>query len=261
MPASKIQCTPGALTPSAPGLFSIQFDSSGNAYIVDDAGVASAMNGVTIHNLLSGRSDADVHPLAAISGLSTALAGKEPGLGNPTQDGMHLTSTAAGIRSWENPPEPPNLFSAKNETWQSFAAQSEVITEWDVEIIKHSKFVHSTGTNPEEITINHTGFIKLFVKSNFEINENNRILHRVHASLDWGWFPETIAYAYMRHQSYIDVGSAIIPGVILPVTSGQILRIHSQIAYNDDVSGLGVQKNVNTLWGESTITIETVVEP
>ncbi len=261
--AAKIQLTPGTVTPSAPGLWSIQFDTTGQAYRVDDAGNSYPMNGVTVHNSLSGLSDVDAHPISAITSLSTTLGSKENVLGNPTADGQHLISTTGGARGWGDPPvqEIPHLFSARNETLQSFTSQAEVVTEWDVETVKHSKFTHSTSTNPEEVLINHTGFIQLWVKSNFEINVSDRILLRTHASLDWGWYPETIAYAYMRHRSYVDVGTAIIPGVVLPVTAGQILRIHNQIALDDDVSGLGDQESVNTLWGESTITIATVVVP
>lgn len=68
----------------------------------------------TVHNALSGRSDADAHPASAIANTpagniaaTTVQAAineldseKERSLGNPPVDGYVLSSTTAGIRSW-----------------------------------------------------------------------------------------------------------------------------------------------------------------
>jgi len=42
------------------------------------------------------------HTIEGVTGLSNALSGKEPGLGNPGTDGQILSSTVAGVRSWVN---------------------------------------------------------------------------------------------------------------------------------------------------------------
>ena len=42
----------------------------------------------------------DAHAIGAVTGLTDALAGKEAALGSPALDGMVLTSTADGTRSW-----------------------------------------------------------------------------------------------------------------------------------------------------------------
>ena len=131
--AAKIQFTPGTITPSASGLWSIQFDNAGNAYRVDDAGNAYPMQGMTIHNALSDRSVNDCHPQSAITGLVSALSGKESSLGNPTQDGMHLSSDTSGNRSWVTPPAHGGVFSAINNTTQSFGSPgvTDILVEWD----------------------------------------------------------------------------------------------------------------------------------
>lgn len=46
---------------------------------------------------------AHIHPQADVTGLVTALSGKEPSLGNPSSDGQILSSTVAGVRSWITP--------------------------------------------------------------------------------------------------------------------------------------------------------------
>ncbi|MEA3391377.1 MAG: hypothetical protein U9Q91_00200, partial [Candidatus Marinimicrobia bacterium] len=129
--------SPGA---ASPGKIRLYFNSSGVLMQVDDTGTESSVTGgITVHNLLTGRGDLDCHTMAAITGLITALAGKEASFGDPTVDGMVLASLTNGTRYWKAI-EIPHIFSAKNEIWQSFQSQSEVVTEWDVEILKHSKF-------------------------------------------------------------------------------------------------------------------------
>lgn len=48
--------------------------------------------------------DTHSHAISDVTGLQTALDGKEPGLGNPAADGYVLSSTMAGARSWIAPP-------------------------------------------------------------------------------------------------------------------------------------------------------------
>lgn len=52
------------------------FDQEAECFAATLAGGAPD-TGVTVHNQLSGRSDSDAHPIAAISGLEPRLAGVE----------------------------------------------------------------------------------------------------------------------------------------------------------------------------------------
>lgn len=48
MAASKIQLTPGTLTPCSTGLYSIQIDDTGMAYVVDENGNAAPLNNTSV---------------------------------------------------------------------------------------------------------------------------------------------------------------------------------------------------------------------
>lgn len=61
--------TPGLVKPDG---VSVTVDPDGTLHAVGTGG------GVTVHNALSGRDAADTHPLASITGLASALAGKAP---------------------------------------------------------------------------------------------------------------------------------------------------------------------------------------
>lgn len=267
--AAKIQFTPGTVTPSASGLWSIQFDSTGKAYRVDDAGNAYLLQGMTTHNDLASRNAVDCHPQSAITGLVAALTGKEPGLGNPSVDGMHLASTAAGVRSWVAPPARGGVFSAINDTMQSFGSPgvTDVLVEWDSEILKHaSKFSHSESTDPEIITISFTGWVMLDYTVNWQTDESNRILtkcwiERTRGATDTS-LAETITYGYMRNRSYVDVCTNSLAGIPIAVQSGDKFTLFSQHAYNDDVATMPDANNdVYTRVGESHITLIELIDP
>ncbi len=262
--AAKIQMTPGALTPSASGLWSIQFDAAGVAHRVDDAGNTFPMGGVTVHNLLSGRSTADSHPTSAITGLDTSLGSKEPTLGNPSVDGQHLASTAAGVRFWETPPSPARCFAGINDTQQSFGSPgvSELEIEWDTEILKHSDFTHSESTDPEEIEVEFSGWLEASYSINFESDESNRILTKAWLSKNGTEITESISYGYIRSYSYVDVTTNSLPPLPIQVTANDIIRVHAQYAYNDDVDSMpDSNDDVYTRVGESHIFLKELQNP
>jgi hypothetical protein len=56
--------------------------------------------GVTVHNDLTGRSDADAHPIEAITGLTESLGAIPTELSELTEDATHRTVTDAEIAEW-----------------------------------------------------------------------------------------------------------------------------------------------------------------
>lgn len=265
MGSSKIQFTPGALTNSASGLWSIQFDAAGIAYRVDDAGNAFELSGITLHNLLSGRTDANCHSQAAITGLSSSLAGKENSLGNPTVSGMQLVSTVAGVRSWVTVAGSPRCFDGINGVLQSFGSVGvdELIINWNTEVLKHiAAYTHSTVTNPQNITVKFTGWIALSYHINFESDESARVLVKCWASKNGTAISGTTTYAWMYRDSSCDVATCSLPFKAVSVTTNDIIRIHAEYARNGTVDDLGDSNDdIYIRAGESHISMVELLSP
>ncbi len=66
------------------------------------------------HNILQNRNSPNQHNINAITGLNTALAGKESVLGNPSSSGRVLSSTTSGNRSWIDIPKDHNILQNRN---------------------------------------------------------------------------------------------------------------------------------------------------
>jgi len=234
MIASKIDLTPGDFRAATNGKYSIQISSQGIPYMVDENNKAVPMAGTIDHSKLENRNISNQHSIESIKNLEERL--------DNILDNV------------------PHYFSAISDVVQSFSQQAEIITEWDNVIVKHPKFIHSLDS-PEEIQVNHTGFIQIWVKTNWVSEEKNRILVRTLISLDLKELLYTSTYSWSRHKSYINVTSNFINGEVIPVTKGQVLRVHSKCALNDGVEDLGDRLNNSSISGESKINIKTIVCP
>jgi hypothetical protein len=233
---------------------------AGNGYILvsDITGVRSWIphtESLSVHNNLSGRDSVDSHPQMAITGLINDLTLKEDGLGNPVTDGMHLASLANGTRFWSD--QKPKFFSAKNEIVESHQAVATQAIDFDVEIYKDPIFTHSTNNEAEDIIIDFSGFIVVWYTLSFENNESNRIMLQSQVTINDAVIPQGTAYGYSRSSSYVDA-LTVTCCCMMPVSSGDNLNILTRLTDDGTINTLGDTENVQTLFGQSSITIMTV---
>ncbi len=234
MAASKVLFTPGVLSPALPGMYSIQFDESGDMYKVDSAGTATRVCGATFHNALQGRTVENCHSIDAISGLTDAL------------------NTQSNAR-W---------ISCINDVTQSFYFEgtSEIEVEWNELLNKTSGFIHNVYVNPERIQIDFTGWVALSFHINMENDENNRVLVRAQASINDVKIDESTVYGYVRSYRYVDVCSCSLPALPIQVDQSDVLQIHLQYSLNDDIEDIGdVDDAVSTRIGESHIFLKELI--
>jgi len=168
-----------------------------------------------------------------------------------------FNETPAPIKSFEK-----KYLYAINETWQSHSNSKELIIIWDDLVKKDDIFVlKKVELDKEEfgynvITINYSGFLKISYKINFLNSEYNRIEMMSLLSKNWDEITDSIAYAYSRSMRYVAYGSAVCPGIIIPVEKNDEIRLHTKIAYNS--TKFGTTRKVSTIWRQSSIMIETV---
>lgn len=112
--------------------------SNPSAIISNDAYNATNWNGVT-----------DVAPSKdavrdQVETMNTSISGKEPSLGNPVSDGMVLSSTAAGVRSWITSGS-SSQGSAMVTNWSTDVTKTNVGTSY-VDVFSASTFVNGNRT-------------------------------------------------------------------------------------------------------------------
>jgi len=151
---------------------------------------------------------------------------------------------------------------AINETWQSHQRQKELVIIWDDFIKSDDIFSMKKADIKDEIGYdvilinNYSGMIKISYKVNFINSEYNRIQMQALLSKNWNEVTDSISFAYTRSYKYGQNGAVTCPGILLNVTDGDEIRLHTKIAYNS--SKFGYTKKVSTIWRQSNILIETI---